>query len=951
MRLFSHLTALTLVSAGLTTVMVTSPAGAQPGAGPDENPSTVQRLREEARGSVTITRDRATGTVGFVKVGHNGDLRPGSSARPVEKSGAFLAEYAPLFGAAPDQLVQRAVDRDAYGTTVTYVQEYKGLPVFGTMLRTHLDKGGDLTSVNGTAVPDLDLAVSPRLSASEASDRAVQAVEADPPTGSEGGTVDTSGLQAKSTELMVYREGLIRGVKGDNTLVYRVEVTNEANIRDIVFVSAATGKPVNRYSMIHDALDRELYEKSPAASSLVWKEGDLFPGTLTTEQQNIVTATGESYAFFFNAFGRDSYDAAGATMQTVNNDPRINCPNANWNGVTTNYCNGVTADDVVAHEWGHAYTEYTHGLIYQWQPGALNESYSDIWGETVDLINGRMDSDEGDITAKRPDGACSSHSPATPVVLINSPASIAKSCEAGAASFGPQLTGAGITDDVVVGLDDGTSTTDGCTALTNGTAVAGNIAMVDRGTCGFAVKVKNAQNAGAVAVLVADNVEATPGGMSGTDPSITIPSVRIRLSDGNLIKGALASGPVNVTMKDSSGDRVDSYRWLMGEDSFAFGGAIRDMWSPTCHGDPGKVSDAEYYCATDDGGGVHSNSGVPNHGYALLVDGGSYNGVTVPALGLTKAAHIYYRAMTAYQTPSTDFADHADSLEASCGDLVGATLKKLSTTANDSADSADVITTTDCAAVSAMTQAVELRKAPTQCNFRPLLDKNAPDICGAGEKRNVIWKDDFEAGLGNWTLTSRAVYSGAKAYDWSADSTLPGDRTGTAAYGPAPDEGDCSATAGDISGSSSMTSAPILLPGAGQKAARLTFDHYVATEAGYDGGNLKISVNGGAFSVVPAGAFTFNPYNTTMASAPGNTNPLAGQAGFSGTDGGELTGSWGQSQVDLSMVGVKPGDTIPLRFDIGRDGCGGIDGWYVDDVTVLTCKPSTKGRLSAIKES
>ena len=77
---------------------------------------------------------------------------------------------------------------------------------------------------------------------------------------------------------------------------------------------------------------------------------------------------------FRNTFGRDSYDGAGATMKTVNNDPRINCPNANWNGVTTNYCDGVTSDDVVAHEWGHAYTEYTHGLIYQWQSGALNEA-------------------------------------------------------------------------------------------------------------------------------------------------------------------------------------------------------------------------------------------------------------------------------------------------------------------------------------------------------------------------------------------------------------------------------------------------------------------------------------------------------------------------------------------------------------------------------------------------
>ena len=32
----------------------------------------------------------------------------------------------------------------------------------------------------------------------------------------------------------------------------------------------------------------------------------------------------------------------------------------------------------------------------------------------------------------------------------------------------------------------------------------------------------------------------------------------------------------------------------MGEKSTAFGGAIRDMWNPTCYGDPGKVTDAEY---------------------------------------------------------------------------------------------------------------------------------------------------------------------------------------------------------------------------------------------------------------------------------------------------------------------------------------------------------------------
>ena len=104
------------------------------------------------------------------------------------------------------------------------------------------------------------------------------------------------------------------------------------------------------------------------------------------------------------------------------------------------------------------------------------------------------------------------------------------------------------------------------------------------------------------------------------------------------------------------------------------------MWTPTCYSDPGKVSDAQYFCDTDDGGGVHSNSGVPNHGYALPVDGGTFNGSDRhrPRADQGGAA-VYFRAMTEYQTPTTDFADHADALEASCADLVGRPINELST--------------------------------------------------------------------------------------------------------------------------------------------------------------------------------------------------------------------------------------------------------------------------------
>ena len=50
-----------------------------------------------------------------------------------------------------------------------------------------------------------------------------------------------------------------------------------------------------------------------------------------------------------------------------------------------------------------------------------------------------------------------------------------------------------------------------------------------------------------------------------------------------------------------------------------------------------------------------------------------------------------------------------------------------------------------------------------------------------------------------------------------------------------------------------------------------------------------------------------------------------------------MTGSWGESHIDLTQAGAEPGDTVRFRFDFGMDGCAGIDGWYVDDVKVRAC--------------
>lgn len=64
---------------------------------------------------------------------------------------------------------------------------------------------------------------------------------------------------------------------------------------------------------------------------------------------------------------------------------------------------------------------------------------------------------------------------------------------------------------------------------------------------------------------------------------------------------------------------------------------------------------------------------------------------------------------------------------------------------------------------------------------------------------------------------------------------------------------------------------------------------------------------------------------------------MAGEDAFTGTDGGAVSGSWGESQLLLANY-AAPGDSVQLRFDLGTDGCSGIVGWYVDNVQAYSCE-------------
>ena len=133
-----------------------------------------------------------------------------------------------------------------------------------------------------------------------------------------------------------------------------------------------------------------------------------------------------------------------------------------------------------------------------------------------------------------------------PRMVINAPGSLAGNYQVGQAAFGPPITST--TGDVVL-ADDGTAPNpnDACEPLVNGPALAGKVALIDRGTCTFVSKAQAAQAAGAIALLIANNAAGIqpPG---GSDPTITIPVVGISQADGASIKTALLSGPVNITL-------------------------------------------------------------------------------------------------------------------------------------------------------------------------------------------------------------------------------------------------------------------------------------------------------------------------------------------------------------------------------------------------------------------
>jgi Zn-dependent metalloprotease len=176
------------------------------------------------------------------------------------------------------------------------------------------------------------------------------------------------------------------GVNGTGNSVYDGDVELQMDFDGTTYrlTESTRGNGVNTYDLQHG---------TNYNSAVIFGEADDY----IDEPNNRAGVSahygaGATYDFFMNSFGRDSYDGNGHAINSYVHYSNQYF-NAFWDGSRMTYGDGqngvateLTTIDICGHEITHAVTEYTAGLIYSYESGALNESFSDVFGQTIEFI-------------------------------------------------------------------------------------------------------------------------------------------------------------------------------------------------------------------------------------------------------------------------------------------------------------------------------------------------------------------------------------------------------------------------------------------------------------------------------------------------------------------------------------------------------------------------------------
>jgi len=388
------------------------------------NPADVEQLLKalKAPGTTELPRLLRT-TEGFLRFigappgAHFVTGVPGAKAgSPETVARDFVTTNQGAFGALGMRaaFTTARVNSNPGRTSVRLQQTYGGFEVFGAQMNVQVTGTNGVACVLSDILRDtaaLDsgaISLTPSVSMEDAKEAAIAAVAAQH-------AVDSGDLVCSDPERMIFDPAVL-GAPGTLafTWVGVVSSIGGKQVAERVFVDAHSGAVAFHYSLIHDAKTRMIYDADnqylPAAP-LVRSEGQ--PPTGITDVDLAYDYLGDTYDFYFETHGRDSIDDQGLTLRATVRycEPWYGCPmeNAFWvsappwggdwfdgtRGNSMYFGEGWAVDDVTAHELTHGVTSFESALIYAYESGAINEGFSDIWGEFVDLTNGKgTDTDE-----------------------------------------------------------------------------------------------------------------------------------------------------------------------------------------------------------------------------------------------------------------------------------------------------------------------------------------------------------------------------------------------------------------------------------------------------------------------------------------------------------------------------------------------------------------------------
>ncbi len=353
----------------------------------------LEKVKGESEGSVETKIHESLGTVRHLgtepgkHIKNPGARVLGRDAHPEQAARIFLEAHGKLFGIDDPSrqlaaLKTRKTDRGR--SLVRFQQKHRGIPILSGELILQMDEEMNIVSTHGRTVPDFDLDPTPAIDAGKAKEIAIVSA-------GNWFNRETEGFAATDPQLWIYNPTLIGLSMNHNFLAWRMQVYSVSGnpIHELVLVDAHSGKILLHYNLIETALYRRIADCNNNANSCYWTRVEGDADTNKAQVDLAYEYLGDAYNFYLNYHGRDGRDGMGGNVEAIVRYCTANeCPVQNaYGGFPMAFGDGWVTDDVVGHEYTHGVTAYESQLNYYMQSGAINESFSDIWGEFIDLTN------------------------------------------------------------------------------------------------------------------------------------------------------------------------------------------------------------------------------------------------------------------------------------------------------------------------------------------------------------------------------------------------------------------------------------------------------------------------------------------------------------------------------------------------------------------------------------